>query len=140
MNDFVHASMPQYAVISVGTQPRCERLVIAYSDEKSLRDLIAAPCILALGYRRRQEAVAGMDGCIPTGHTSMQQLRGVSAKTTAHSLEEFVTSKPRAKDCLDSSTTRKIISDLVRHALAAAVVLFYSRSMLSAMVRAVISL
>lgn len=53
--------MWQYAVISVRSEPRCDRLVIAYPDEKSLRDLLAAPSILGLGYRSREEAQASIE-------------------------------------------------------------------------------
>ena len=61
MSSLVHSSMRQYAVISVRSEPRCDRLVIAYPDEKSLRDLLAAPSILGLGYRSREEAQASAD-------------------------------------------------------------------------------
>jgi hypothetical protein len=40
----------RYAVISVRSEPDRERLVIAYPDETTLRDLIVAPSIAALGY------------------------------------------------------------------------------------------
>ena len=42
----VPGAMSQYAVISVRTEPRCERVVIAYLDEKSLRNLLAASSML----------------------------------------------------------------------------------------------
>ena len=63
MSSFVQSSVWQYAVISLGTEPSCEQAVIAYPDEKSLRDLLAAPSILGLGYRSREEAKANLDGC-----------------------------------------------------------------------------
>lgn len=61
MNSLAHSSMWQYAVISVRSEPRPDRLVIAYPDEKSLRDLLAAPSILGLGYRSREAAQASID-------------------------------------------------------------------------------
>jgi hypothetical protein len=65
VSSLVHSSMRQYAMISVRSEQGCERLVIEYPDEKSLRDLVAAPSILGLGYRSREEAQANIDGCIP---------------------------------------------------------------------------
>jgi hypothetical protein len=63
VSSLVHSSMWQYAVISVRSEQGCERLVIAYPDEKSLRDLLAAPSILGLGYHSREEAQSNIDCC-----------------------------------------------------------------------------
>jgi hypothetical protein len=45
MGESVDVSTWQYAVIALRTEPRRERLVIAYADEKTLRTLIAAPAL-----------------------------------------------------------------------------------------------
>jgi hypothetical protein len=48
----------RYAVIEVlQTETGHERIVIAYPNEKSLRDLIAAPSIVAFGFASREEAM-----------------------------------------------------------------------------------
>lgn len=61
MNEVVDSAGIQYAVIAgLRTETGFERLVIAYPNEESLRDLIAAPSILALGFSSREEAVAGV--------------------------------------------------------------------------------
>jgi thymidylate synthase len=55
-NDFADV---QYAVIeALQTEAGAERFVIAYHNERSLHDVIAAPCILASGFSSREEAVA----------------------------------------------------------------------------------
>lgn len=60
MNDVVESGSLQYAVIAgLHTETGIERLVIAYSNEESLRDLIAAPSIIAAGFSSREEAAAG---------------------------------------------------------------------------------
>jgi hypothetical protein len=74
VSSLVHSSMRQYAVISVRSEQGCERLVIEYPDEKSLRDLVAAPGILGLGYRSREEAQANIDGCTTAAHSSPRKL------------------------------------------------------------------
>ena len=53
MDELLDTSTWQYAVISVRSDPARERLVIAYPEEDILRDLIAAPSIVALGYTSR---------------------------------------------------------------------------------------
>lgn len=57
----------RYAVIeALHTETGPERFVIAYADEQSLRDVIAAPSIVAFGYSSREEAMAGNRACVPT--------------------------------------------------------------------------
>src|SRR5438445_12259765 len=57
----------RYAVIAgLRTESGHERLVIAYPNEESLRDLIAAPSIIAIGLCSRQAAIAGSRASLPT--------------------------------------------------------------------------
>jgi hypothetical protein len=136
VNSLVHASMRQYAVISVRTVPHCERVVIAYPDEKTLRDLLAGPSIVALGYSSREEAEASMyrHGTIaqPSRRKSMAPL--VANSTQA--LREVVSSHLLA---FSLGKTPSTICGLVQQAFAAVVVVFYSRNLLSAAIRALIS-
>ena len=65
MNEVVDSL--QYAVIAgLRTETGAERLVIAYPSEESLRDLISAPSILAVGFSSREEAVASSRASVPT--------------------------------------------------------------------------
>ena len=66
MDELVDTSTWQYAVISVRSGPDRERLVIAYPDQETLRDLIAAPSIVALGYTSRADALKNLDRCVTT--------------------------------------------------------------------------
>ena len=57
MNAVLDSSEVRYAVIEgLHTEAGPERFVIAYSNEGSLRGLIAAPSIIALGFSSREEA------------------------------------------------------------------------------------
>ena len=47
MSSWVHNLTQQHAVISVRREPRPERSVIAYSNQKALRDLLAEPSTLS---------------------------------------------------------------------------------------------
>ena len=59
VNELVNSSGLQYAVIAgLRTETGLERLVIAYPNEKSLRDLLATSSILAVGFSSREDAVA----------------------------------------------------------------------------------
>src|ERR1700692_1409820 len=67
VNGVVNSTGVQYAVIAgLRTETGPERLVIAYPNEKSLRDLIAATSIIAAGFSSHEEAVAGGRGFVPT--------------------------------------------------------------------------
>jgi len=64
MNKLIDFSSVQYAVIeALRTETGPERFVIAYPNEKSLRDVIAAPSIIAFGFSSREEAVANTEAC-----------------------------------------------------------------------------
>jgi hypothetical protein len=79
MNDLIDSSGVQYAVIEVlHTETSPERLVIAYPNEQTLRDLIAVPSIVALGFTSREEAIAGSRVCVPTG-VPYEQIPGAMA-------------------------------------------------------------
>jgi len=67
VNELVDSSGVRYAVIAgLRTETGPERLVIAYPNEKSLRDLIAAASIIALGFSSREEAAARSRASVPT--------------------------------------------------------------------------
>jgi hypothetical protein len=59
------ATDKQYAVIEARwTERPSERFVISYSDEESLRDLIAGPNILACGFASLRDAEARIDASL----------------------------------------------------------------------------
>ena len=138
MSSLIHSLMWQYAVISVCGEPRCERLVIAYRDEKSLRALVAGPSILGLGYRSREEAHANIDRCTTTAYTSLRKVRATLVATTG-SLKKFVANDEFPRGGFNLARTWSIIGDLLQHSFAAAVLVLYSTNVLSAAVRALIS-
>jgi hypothetical protein len=70
VNKVVDSSGLQYAVIAgLRTETGPERLVIAYPNEEALRDLIAAPSIIAMGFCSVAEAIAGSRASLPTAAT-----------------------------------------------------------------------
>jgi hypothetical protein len=66
----------RYAVILASSKKdRPERFVIAYHDENCLRDLIAAPSIIELGFASREEAIANLKSFVSDAAPSKQKPR-----------------------------------------------------------------
>jgi len=62
VNKVVDSTGVKYAVIAgLRTETGPERLVIAYPNQESLRDLIAARSIVALGFASRDVATASIE-------------------------------------------------------------------------------
>jgi hypothetical protein len=134
VNDLVDTSTWRYAVISVRSEPARERLVIAYPDEETLRDLIAAPSIVALGYRSRADALKNIDRCVTTT-ASLKRFK--TAVLDANMT--FLTVLRRLAAGFGLSGTSRVMRNLLHNGLAAALIFFYSRNVLSSTVRAFIS-
>jgi hypothetical protein len=83
VSEMVDSSGMQYAVIAgPRTETGPERLVIAYSNEKSLRDLIAAPSIIAVGFFSREEAVSGIRPCLPNAVACQRMQERMAGRKT----------------------------------------------------------
>ena len=114
VNSLVHSSMWQYAVISVRSEPRRDRLVIAYPDEKSLRDLLAAPSILGLGYRSREEAQASIDRYTMTAYSSRPKVTATLV-TVTRSFKTLVANHQFPTVWFKLARTWSIIRDVLQH-------------------------
>jgi hypothetical protein len=122
----VHCSTVRYAIIqasSVADHP--ERLVMAYPDENCLRDLIAAPSIIGLGFASREEATVNLVGSISNPNASERMRRPIS-----RNIQREI--KP-ARHVLDKGS--KILVRMLQLALTAAIVLFYSKNPISTAIR-----
>ena len=139
MNDLVDTSTWRYAVISVRSAPARERLVIAYPDEETLRDLIAAPSVVALGYTSRADALKNIDRCVTTKASLKRLLKTASLHPNMTFLTECRAGLRRLAGAFGLSGTSKIMRNLLHNGLAAALIFFYSRNVLSSTVRAFIS-
>jgi hypothetical protein len=139
VSTLVHRSIRQYAVISVRTGSHCERLVIAYPDEKTLRDLLAGPSIVALGYSSREEAEATICRDGTTAQPLRRRSMAMLAVNRAQALKEFISGHRPAKNAFGLGNTRSTICCLLQHTFAVAIVVFYSKNVLSAAIRALIS-
>jgi len=134
VEELANTSAWRYAVISVRSEPGRERLVIAYPDEETLRDLIAAPSIVTLGYSSRADALKNIDAYVTTAG-SLRRLKTAVLDTNM----TFLTVWRRLAGSIGLSGTSKVMRNLLHGGLAAALIFFYSRNVLSSTVRAFIS-
>jgi hypothetical protein len=139
MRALLPAPTRQFAVISVRTGRHFEQLVLAYPDEKTLRDLVAEPSIVALGYGSREEAEAGSCCYTTTAQPLRQKPMRALGANSGQAPTKFVRDCQSAKDKFRLAGTRSLICSLLQQAFAAAVVLLYSKNLVSAAIRAVIS-
>jgi hypothetical protein len=139
VDELVDTSTWQYAVISVRSEPDRERLVIAYPDEETLRDVIAAPSIVAFGYTSRADALKNIDRCVTTTVSLKRLLKTAVLLTNMTILTECRVALRRLAGGFGLSGTSKVMRNLLHNGLAAALIFFYSRNVLSSTVRAFIS-
>ena len=139
MDELVDTSAWRYAVINVRSEPDRERLVIAYPDEETLRDLIAAPSIVALGYTSRADALKNIDRCVTTTSSLKRLLETAVLHRNMTFLTECRVALRRVAGGFRLSGASKVMRNLLHNGLAAALILFYSRNLLSSTVRAFVS-
>ena len=139
MEELVDTSTWRYAVITVRSDPARERLVIAYPDEDTLRDLIAAPSIVALGYTSRADALKNIDRCETTKASLKRLLKTASLHPNMTFLTECRAAFRRLAGSFGRSESSRVMRNLLHNALAAALIFFYSKNVLSSTARAFIS-
>jgi hypothetical protein len=139
VDELVDTSTWQYAVISVRSEPDRERLVIAYPDEETLRDLIAAPSIVALGYTSRADAIENIDLCVTTKTSLKRLLKTTSFRPNMNFLTECRAALQRLTGGYGLSGASQIMRNHLHNRLAAALIFFYSRNVLRSTARAFIS-
>jgi hypothetical protein len=139
VDELVDTSTWQYAVISVQSEPDRERLVIAYPDEETLRGVIAAPSIVALGYTSRAEALKNIERCVATKASLKRLLKTASLDPNMTFLTECRAALRRLAGGFGRAGSSRVMRNLLHNGLAAALIFFYSRNVLSSTVRAFIS-
>jgi hypothetical protein len=125
----VHCSGVRYAVIQASSnKDRPERLVIAYHNENCLRDLIAAPSIIGLGFASREEAIANLEGHMSDAAPSKQKPRITAMFHAPHANGDLPSGHGLLKH-------RRIPQSILQSTLAAVIALIYSKNIVSAMIR-----
>lgn len=125
----IDCSGEQYAVVEARwTEDRPERFIIAYRDEKSLRDLIAAPSILAIGFASREGAASGA-AYLSTGGDSKKSPGALAADRNEDEQSATQSPKQRWQDRFGLAETRALARTL-RHVVTAATLMFHPRNVL----------
>jgi len=123
----------QYAVIAgLRTEQLPERLVVAYPDEESLRDLIAAPSIIALGFNSREEAVKHAERCFQAAPAPNPATSG-RVSDRPKSRADFSSVKRQFIALFED--TWKNASHLVQYAVTLGITNLYSRHAVSVAIR-----
>ena len=129
MGIHVHYSGVRYAVIQASSiKDRPERLVIAYQDEDCLRDLIAAPSIFGVGFATREEAIANLEGHMSDAAPSKQKSRIAAMFRATHANDDLPSRHGLVKHL-------RIPQSTLQSAVAAVIALFYSKNIVSVMIR-----
>jgi hypothetical protein len=135
VNEMVDSSGMQYAVIAGSrTETGHERLVIAYSNEKSLRDLIAASSIIAVGFPSREEAVAGSGACVPTA-AAYQRMPKAMAGREIEREQGLDWAEQRGETGSTLRRLARFFDTSYSEVAAAVMVIFSSRNAISAVIR-----
>src|SRR6266567_2749837 len=124
MNELIDTSAWRYAVISVRFDPDRERLVIAYPEEEILRDLIAAPSIVALGYASRAEALKNIDRCVTAKASLKRLLKTASLQPSMTFLTECRAALRRLAGGFGRSGSSRVMRNLLHNSLAATLIFF----------------
>jgi hypothetical protein len=132
----VAATDKQYAVIEARwTERPSERFVISYSDEESLRDLIAGPNILACGFASLRDAEARIDASLLAAAPGTQP--GSALAATRNDRRPTLSQRGLGIGfCLTQPW--RILHEFAQAALAATVLAFYSKNAVSAVIRSLV--
>jgi hypothetical protein len=108
--------------------------VIAYPNEELLRDLIAAPSIMAVGFSSREEAVEGSRASVPTAISYQRRPEATARRTIERDQPGFHWAEQRGA----RSTLRRmarLLAAFYSHVASSAIVIFTSSSAVSTVIR-----
>ena len=140
MTELVDSSIAQYAVIEARrTEGPSECFVIAYPDEESLRELIAGPSIIACGFASRAEAQANIDADFWTAAAWERTCRGLTVVGAKEYPRGALSVMRRIGVAFDLTHTGRIVHGFLRGAIAAAILIFYSKNTVSTVIRSLVA-
>ena len=135
MTGLVDSPIAQYAVIEARrTEGPSERFVIAYSDEESLRELIAGPSIIACDFTSREEAQTNIDADFWTAAAWKQTPRDRAEKHQ----RGVLSAKRRLGTAFNLAQTGRVIRGFLQAAVAGAILIYYSRNAVSTVIRSLV--
>jgi hypothetical protein len=136
VKELVDFSVVQYAVIEgLHTETGHERIVIAYPNEQSLRDLIAAPSIVAFGFSSREEAVAGSRACVPTAVAYQRMPEAMAGGETEKHQQGLSWAERRGETVSVLRRLGRFLATSCSDVVTSAIVVFSSSNFVSAEIR-----
>ena len=136
MNKVVNSSGLQYAVIAgLRTETGPERLVIAYSNEEALRDLIAAPSIIAMGFCSAAEAIAGSRASVPTAATQQRISEAAACEEIERDQQERNCVEWREETGSTLQSLARFFATSYSDVASTVTAIFFSRNAVSAAIR-----
>lgn len=135
MNAVLDSPEVRYAVIEgLHTETGPERLVIADSNEESLRGLIAAPSIVALGFSSREEA-ASSEVPFPTGGAYQGMSTKRAGEETETRRQRFTWAERRGETGSSLRTLARFLVTSYSHVATTVIAIFFSRNVVWAVIR-----
>jgi hypothetical protein len=126
----------RYAVIEAfRAEGGRERFVLAYRNEQSLRDLIAAPCIAAFGFSSREDATARTKPSVSRATIQEQTRRTTVVKRTEERQHGRHRREQRPETCSASSKIRRFLAAFYSDVVAVGILIFFSRNIFSTAIR-----
>ena len=126
----------RYAVIEAfRAEGGSERFVLAYRNEHSLRDLVAAPCIAALGFSSREDAAARTKPSVSMATIQKQAPRTMVVKRTEVRQHGRHRGEQRSETCSASPTIRRFLAAFYSDVVAAGILIFSSSNIFSTAIR-----
>jgi hypothetical protein len=126
----------RYAIIEIRrNEVLPERFVISYRDEESLRELIAAPSIIGIGFGFHEAAVAVIPN-ISSRDADLEGIRKKPAFTREDDHRRPQSQRQHLRHRVGFMVTRRIAGATLQNAALAGVLMFHSRGVLGAVLRA----
>jgi hypothetical protein len=126
----------RYAVIEAfRAEGGPERFVLAYRNDQSLRDLIAAPCIAALGFSSREDATARTMPSVSMATIQKQTRRTTIVKRTEERQHGRHRGEQRSETWSASSKISRLLTAFYSDAVVTGILIFFSRNIFSTAIR-----
>jgi hypothetical protein len=139
VNELAESSSERFAVIeSRWTDRRPDRFVLAYHDEESLRELIAAPSIVGVGFNSRGDAIKRIEACFSAATPWHDVQKAIPGDRAEHDQRGSHVSPQRLNGHICSAGVRGIVRLVVSQTVAAAILAFYSNNAVGACIRSFI--
>lgn len=125
----------RYVVIELRWTEVFPELVVAYRDEESLRGRIAASSFIGIGFSSRELATAIIPNS-SSGNADSKKTREKLAFGREDDRRGPQSPRQQLPHAVRLTETRRIACAALQHAIAAGVLMFYSKSVLGAALRA----